>query len=113
MKTTTLVRSKFRVKIKSLAEEARIIRREEPRQRTDEDRGALHWHRVGIVRSEARATLLAYAFVRSTPYSILERRPRGEINAKRVAEIIKSLTYVSYSEKEISDWAKTPEAKAA
>ena len=36
-----------------------------------------------------------------------------EFSAKRVAEIIKSLTYESHSEKDISDWATTPEARAA
>ena len=36
-----------------------------------------------------------------------------EFNVKRIAEIIKSLTHTAYPETDISDWAKTPEAKAA
>jgi hypothetical protein len=113
MKISTLIRSKFRVKIKSLAEEARIIRREESRQRTNADRGVLHQHRVGIVRREARASLLAYAFSRGVPYSVLECRHSSEIDAKRIAEIVKSLTFVSHPEKDINDWVQGPESKAA
>lgn len=56
-------REMLRVKLKSLAAEARIIRKEE--QATHgEQRDRLHAHRVGIVRFEARAAHLAYGFIR-------------------------------------------------
>lgn len=75
----------LKVKIKSLAEEARIIRREEtkalcrslpPEMRTkyrDLDLyGELRQHRVWDVRREQRASLLAYAFLRGKPLSACE-----------------------------------------
>lgn len=62
---TTIVdrREMLRVKLKSLAEEARIIRREE-RRTNGVLRAELHMHRIGIVRYESRATHLAYGFIR-------------------------------------------------
>ncbi len=83
----------LKVKIKSLAEEARIIRLEElracgrrkaPARRRDMGRGfveldpaylvfvgrddvlreSLHRHRIDVVRAEQRVSLLAYAFLR-------------------------------------------------
>ncbi len=66
-------REMLRVKLKSLAAEARIIRREEQRQRFDRRGRArafgplaaeLRWHRVSTVREEARLTHIAYAMVR-------------------------------------------------
>jgi hypothetical protein len=66
----------LRVKIKSLAEEARIIRHEEHRA-SAYHRGLLcaklRDHRVKEVRPEARAALLAYAFLRGRPYTTVER----------------------------------------
>lgn len=56
-------REMLRVKLKSLAEEARIIRREEQRTHTVL-REELHRHRVDVVRHESRATHLAYGFIR-------------------------------------------------
>lgn len=62
---TTIIdrRELLRVKLKSLAEEARIIRREESRTH-GALREELSWHRRGVVRNEARATHLAYGFIR-------------------------------------------------
>lgn len=73
--------ARLRVKIKSLAAEARIIRQEEhralrlspenpdrlPRYRT------LREHRKQDVRAAARAALLAYAFLRGRAYATVER----------------------------------------
>lgn len=56
----------LRVKIKSLAEEARIIRHEEQRCHSD-FRSGLYMHRIDVVRPECRAALLAYAFLRGKP----------------------------------------------
>jgi hypothetical protein len=74
----------LKVKIKSLAEEAQIIRLEEkralartpdgkPSKWTDPDLyQGLRLHRVGVVRSEQRHSLLAYAFLRGVPYRKVE-----------------------------------------
>lgn len=78
----------LRVKIKSLAEESRIIRNEVERvarrvrhARADDEaeglqllRESLTLHRTGTVRSAARHALLAYAILRDRPYSTLESR---------------------------------------
>lgn len=67
----------LKVKIKSLAAEAHIIRREEKRHR-GEVRAGLHFHRIGPVRNEARATLLAYGFLRGRPLALIEPK-RGKM----------------------------------
>ena len=67
----------LRVKIKSLAEEARIIRREERianKQFNFERQQELYLHRVNRVRPAARATLLAYQYLRGKPYSECEAK---------------------------------------
>lgn len=64
-------REMLRVKLKSLAEEARIIRREE-RRAWGVLRDELHQHRVRQVRSEARHTHLAYGFLRGKTYQQIE-----------------------------------------
>lgn len=66
-------REMLRVKIKSLAEEAKIIRKEE--QRTWGGlRDELHVHRVREVRNEARAAHLAYGFIRGRTLDQMEVR---------------------------------------
>jgi hypothetical protein len=109
MKISKLVRAKFRVKINSLAEEARIIRKEEKRCGSrDSDRGSLRFHRTGIVRSEQRATLLAYAFMRGVPYSAVERNARP-VEAKAIERICKSLSWQTV---DVSNWIKPVEQAA-
>ncbi len=66
-------RAYLKVKIKSLAEEARIIRKEE-RVSQGEKREGLHLHRVGTVRREARHALLAYGFIRGLKYCQMEAK---------------------------------------
>jgi hypothetical protein len=62
----------LKVKAKSLADEARIIRKEE-RRASPLLRGELHLHRVSDVRSEARATHLAYGLIRGRSVERIER----------------------------------------
>lgn len=83
--------AQLRVKVKSLAQEARDIRLEERRAkgrrkrekdgkvipgefrfRDDALRLSLRSHRTNEVRNEQRAALLAYAFVRGVPYHKVE-----------------------------------------
>jgi hypothetical protein len=84
------VRSKFRVKIKSLACEAKIIRQEESR-RDGWVRGSLRLHRISEVRNEQRHTLLAYAYVRGVPMCVVEQRCRIMPDALAIDRIVKSL----------------------
>lgn len=100
-----LVRSKFRVKIKSLAEEARIIRKEEQRfDGQSSDRGVLRHHRITVVRDEQRATLLAYAYLKGVPYSVIESRSRKQIDTKAVCRILRSLSWCSVEPDKIGEW---------
>lgn len=67
----------LRVKLKSLAEEARIIRLEERRangHRNFDLQQNLREHRIRIVRREARATLLAYQYLRGLPFASCESK---------------------------------------
>lgn len=55
----------LKIKIKSLAAESRIIRQEEKKWRGGHPMRISLWeHRIKIVRAEARASLLAYGFLR-------------------------------------------------
>lgn len=66
---------KLRVKLKSLAEEARIIRLEERRANHHKDyelQNSLAMHRKFTVRGEARSSLLAYQYLRGVPYHVCE-----------------------------------------
>lgn len=70
-------RLSLKVKIKSLAEEARIIRKEESKAPNDPANGVYDqqnlWnHRINVVRPEARATLLAYGYIRGRTYREVE-----------------------------------------
>lgn len=66
----------LKIKTKHLAEEARIIRREELKSYGD-TRDWLYLHRVHVVRPEARATNLAYAFAKGVPLHKVERYPEN------------------------------------
>lgn len=67
----------LKVKIKSLAEEAKIIRTEEKKlPGPSAKRMELHEHRVGKVRHCARYALLAYGYLRGKPYRIIEAKCR-------------------------------------
>ena len=64
----------LKVKIKSLADEAKIIRTEEKKTDDPEKYWGLILHRTGTVRREARHTLLAYGFLRGKKYHQIENK---------------------------------------
>lgn len=69
----------LKIKIKHLAEEARIIRREAHKQYEAgnyQKGNDLTNHRTGKLRREARATLLAYQCLRGIPYAVCEQKPK-------------------------------------
>lgn len=98
-----LLRAKFRVKIKSLAVEIRIIHDELKRAKASE-KPSLQKHLDTIVKTEIRNTLVAYGFVRGLSYKQIEQSCRNPINAKKVQRIIKSL-----GSEESEYWALTKE----
>lgn len=83
--------AELRVKIRSLAAEAGIIRHEERRALQKKDTstyGSLRDHRRGVVRSAAREALLAYAFLLGVPYAKLEPPQSSDpplVEARRTA----------------------------
>jgi hypothetical protein len=80
----------LKIKIMSLAAEARTIRKEERKWPGPSDaRQGLHRHRVIDVRRECRVANLAYAFLRGRSYRALEAKCYEEPNWQRVAELVR------------------------
>lgn len=82
----------LRVKIKSLADEAKTIRQEERAANAKRDyqtQSNLREHRVGKVRRAARETLLAYQYLRGIPYEACEKPGSSEVNWKSVERMCK------------------------
>lgn len=78
----------LRIKIKSLAEEAKLIRREE-RRTFGQLRNELHLHRTGIVRYEARHTHIAYGLLRGRSIDQIEPRAKEPPNMGKVEAMLK------------------------
>jgi hypothetical protein len=134
MSLSVLERQKFRVKIKSLAEESRIIKRQIKSlgrrwSKIDPDNHKLlglrysistaqcnmNEHRIGIVRFESRHTLLAYAFSRGVPFRSAESNAKTSVDVAAVERIVKSLT--GRRSPDLHDavwkWVATPSEAAA
>lgn len=82
----------LKIKLKSLAAEARIIRHDETKAYDSGDYAtgnSLHNHRTLVVRPEARATLLAYQYLRGVPYAACEPSVRTEPNWDKVWRMAK------------------------
>lgn len=99
------MKSHLRVKIKSLAAEADIIRKEEARAKRSAawNRGhqqeepaaafthelfGLHHHRTHVVRKEARAAQCAYAILRDRPYAATEPGAKTYPDMDKVAGML-------------------------
>lgn len=79
----------LKVKIKSLAEESRIIRREEWKS-ANTLRNRLHDHRTYDVRRESRASSIAYGYLRGKPLSVVEQKgKRSPAIDRRAYSIVK------------------------
>jgi hypothetical protein len=100
----------LKVKIKSLAEEARIIRLEERRSKPGgQQQNELHAHRVRDVRNEQRHSLLAYAFIRGVALSKCEPHSDSLPDWARVAKLVEKFGVVDWSlrtaqAKMFADW---------
>lgn len=82
----------LKVKLKHLAEESRIIRREAERQYKSgnyQKGNDLTNHRKGVVRPAARNTLIAYQTIRGIPYESYEGNAKSEPNWKEVDRMVK------------------------
>lgn len=76
----------LKIKLKSLAEEARIIRREEAKNKRF--RFGLRDHRKGIVRRVARDTVIAYGFLRGKDYKQIEQNPKTKPNWEAIKKMV-------------------------
>lgn len=109
----------LRVKIKSLADEARAIRTEERRATSDSLlQGELHAHRVNDVRREQRLSLLAYAFLRGIPLERVEAANSSRPDWARVQKLVEKFGTTDYREKQnqadrFNAWKAAREAVAA
>jgi hypothetical protein len=85
----------LKVKIKTLGEEARIIRKEELRANDNSLREELYLHRIYVVRKEARSTHIAYGLLRGRQYENIERShdEHNEPDWYRIGEMIKKYGY--------------------
>jgi hypothetical protein len=92
-------REMLRVKIKSLAEEARIIRREEYRTH-GELRNELHNHRVLVVRPAARNAHVAYGLIRGRPWERIEPGAKSQPDWKKVKAMCQTYGPVGFVEPE-------------
>lgn len=86
-------RAMLRVKVKSLMEEARIIRAEEHRTRNGWLFAELREHRVKVLRCEARATHIAYGLLRGKTLGQIEfglgvEKPMGKYIADKVLAML-------------------------
>lgn len=92
----------LRVNVKSLAAEARIIRKEEARCGIQ-----YYWmlrdHRVGRLREEARYANLAIAFMRGRAYSRVEGPTSKAVDEKRLTRKIQNFLS-SVSATAVIDW---------
>lgn len=62
----------LRIKIQSLTDESRNIRREANKV-SGKEKWELNAHRTGVVRSASRLNLLTYGAMRGVPYHVMEK----------------------------------------
>lgn len=104
----------LRVKIKSLAEEARIIRHEE-RQTRGREKWNLQYHRKTVVRPEARASLLAYCLLRGRTYETIEQSPHTNPDWSKVSRMVAKYGSCSTdaADRRVKEWADAKTLLAA
>lgn len=96
----------LKIKIISLADEARRIRAEEKRHPGGSDtRNGLYLHRINDVRKEARSALLAYGFLRGRTYTQIEPKSYTEPNWKRIATLVQKYGNASDGQR-LKAWAE-------
>ncbi len=87
-------RAYLKVKVKSLAEEAKIIRLETKRAKQGYIKRGLYDHRMCVVRPEARHTHLAYGFLRGRECRQIEQKAHTAPDWKKVRRMVEK--YGSY-----------------
>jgi len=92
--------TELKIKLKSLAEESRIIRKEELLSKPNIDKiNSLHDHRIHVVRPVARATHLAYGLLNGLDYRQIENHNKTVPDWKKVEAMVKK--YADDSKREM------------
>jgi hypothetical protein len=78
----------LKIKIKSLADEARTIRTEEQKLRGMEKWNLQH-HRKTVVRDAARRSLIAYAFCRLKPWDCSASAEKLDADWKEISRMVR------------------------
>lgn len=102
----------LKVKIKSLANEARIIRQEERKCKDTDLRNGLTNHRKNEVRREARSTLIAYGFMNGKKFYEIERMTVPSRNILRIIALDKAKSMIKRYGGDITkfdQWTKSQE----
>lgn len=99
----------LKVKIKSLAAEAKIIRIEE--RKNKKARAGLAEHRKGTVRTAARHTLLAYGFIRGRKYSAIEAKCQRPPNWDNIWRMVDKYGVQWYNDEFVSNDYKKRKAE--
>jgi len=90
----------LRIKIKSLAAEAKIIR-QEAKKTSGMSKWRLNEHRTEVVRQYARLNLLAYGLLNGVPYEIMEKKCNETPDFLKVIKIAKNF---GGTEEKIVEW---------
>lgn len=80
--------SGLRIKVVSLMDEAKQIRKSERVAKTYKEYAYLRNHRVNDIRPEQRLALLAYAYLRGKAYRSQEATARKPVNFKRLYSLV-------------------------
>lgn len=120
------MQSYLKIKIKSLATEAQIIRFEERKVKTrrawhrlhqkddiafESEFNGLREHRRNEVRGEARLSQVAYGFLRRVPYSTIEPTGSRSFDKKRVCAMLAKYGHIPSAEaaERLDIWIKGDE----
>lgn len=95
----------LKVKVKSLAAEAAIIRLEECRAH-GELRDSLRAHRQREVRVEQRASQLAYGYLRGRPRAVIEPGAKSEPDWTKVSSMVRRFGPPGVDVSKLDDWKK-------
>ena len=96
----------LKIKIRSLVDESRNIRREANKISGDA-KHKLNLHRVLVVRPHTRLNLLAYGILRNIPYWAMERKCAEKPDFKRIGKIAKSF---EATDEQVAAWVADAEA---
>lgn len=109
----------LKIKAKSLADEARVIRAEEKKakaKRKTETVNSLHHHRLQVVRPAARATHIARGYLAGTPYRLIEGNAKSEPPLFAAAQMLAKYGPFkdrAEAQKALTLWVEAKAAKAA